>query len=232
MSSRDVFSPNELAELRGFPEIGREELIRFFTLTSAEATFLRANRSPTIMLGVAVQLCTLPWLGFVPDEVTAAPPAAVQRLASKLGIAAEALVGYGEREQTRTDHLREVLTYLNWRTPDFAVASASGTQRIAELARAGRPVLVDLTESGGVAVAVTDTADHSPSPPDGWSVRRLPRRCWCVPTVTWPGRRRKARSAQTNCANCVARSRSGSGSDRCSTQHSIARTARCRTEET
>jgi hypothetical protein len=32
--------------------------------------------------------------------------------------------------------------------PDFAVAGASGTQRVAELARDGRPVLVDLTECG------------------------------------------------------------------------------------
>ena len=118
MSSRDVFSPNELAELRGFPEISREELIRYFTLTPAEVTFVGAKRSPTTTLGMAVQLCTLPWLGFVPDEVTAAPPAAVQRVAAQLGIPAEGLAGYGERGQTRTDHLREVLTYLGWRTPD------------------------------------------------------------------------------------------------------------------
>ncbi len=32
-------------------------------------------------MGVAVQLCTLPWLGYVPDDVTAAPAAAVARLA-------------------------------------------------------------------------------------------------------------------------------------------------------
>jgi FAD binding domain len=44
--------------------------------------------------------------------------------------------------------------------PDFAVASASGTQRVAELARSGRPVLVDLTESGAVAAAVTDVEDQ------------------------------------------------------------------------
>ena len=42
--------------------------------------------------------------------------------------------------------------------PDFAVAGAGGTRRIAELAREGRPVLVDLTESGAVAAAVTDIA--------------------------------------------------------------------------
>jgi 2-polyprenyl-6-methoxyphenol hydroxylase-like FAD-dependent oxidoreductase len=44
--------------------------------------------------------------------------------------------------------------------PDFAVASPTGSQRVAELARSGRPVLVDLTENGAVAAAVTDTGDR------------------------------------------------------------------------
>ncbi|BBX44804.1 FAD-dependent monooxygenase [Mycobacterium cookii] len=44
--------------------------------------------------------------------------------------------------------------------PDFTVASASGRQRVAELARAGLPVLVDLTEDGAFAAAVTDTDDR------------------------------------------------------------------------
>ncbi len=44
--------------------------------------------------------------------------------------------------------------------PDFAVASAGGTQRVAELARSGRPVLVDLTENGVVAAAVPDVAEQ------------------------------------------------------------------------
>jgi 2-polyprenyl-6-methoxyphenol hydroxylase-like FAD-dependent oxidoreductase len=41
--------------------------------------------------------------------------------------------------------------------PDFAVANASGPRRIAELARDGRPLLVDLTERAVVAAAVADT---------------------------------------------------------------------------
>ncbi|MFZ3315694.1 MAG: FAD-dependent monooxygenase [Mycobacterium sp.] len=44
--------------------------------------------------------------------------------------------------------------------PDFAVANAVGTQRVAELARSGRPILVDLTESGGVAASVTDVKEQ------------------------------------------------------------------------
>jgi len=56
-----------------------------------------------------------PWLGFVPDDVSSAPPEAVARLAERLGVASAQLRGYGERAQTRTDHLREVLRYTGWR---------------------------------------------------------------------------------------------------------------------
>ena len=40
------------------------------------------------------------------------------RLADRLGLEAGELVGYGAREQTRTDHLREILRYRGWRTAD------------------------------------------------------------------------------------------------------------------
>lgn len=108
-----VFSEEELARLRGFPEITGDELVRFFTLTAADRAFVDPGRgrSARDRLGLALQLCILPWLGFVPDEVTAAPAAAVTRLAEQLRVAAADLVGYGDREQTRTDHLRLVLQY-------------------------------------------------------------------------------------------------------------------------
>lgn len=44
--------------------------------------------------------------------------------------------------------------------PDFAVASAAGDRRIAELARDGRPLLVDLTERATVANAFSDVGEH------------------------------------------------------------------------
>ena len=63
-----------------------------------------------------VQLCTLPWLGFVPDDVASAPPAAVARLADRLGVVPAALSSYGQRAQTRSDHLAKVAEYLGWKT--------------------------------------------------------------------------------------------------------------------
>lgn len=53
---------SEMARLRSFPEIGRVELIRHFTLTDADEAFLRKFRTGRNVLGAAVQLCALPWL--------------------------------------------------------------------------------------------------------------------------------------------------------------------------
>jgi hypothetical protein len=114
-----VFADEELERLRGFPEVGRGELFRFFTLTPADVAFADPGRGrgPADRLGLAVTLCTLPWLGFVPDKVSAAPPVVVARLADQLGVDPDALRSYGRRAKTRTEHLRLVAKYLGWRLP-------------------------------------------------------------------------------------------------------------------
>ncbi|GII94365.1 DDE transposase [Sinosporangium siamense] len=93
-------------------------MIRYFTPTAADVAFVDPGRGrgPVDRLGMLVQLCTLPWLGFVPDDVTSAPPAVVARLAERLGVAPAALRLYGKREQTRSDHLAQVARYLEWKT--------------------------------------------------------------------------------------------------------------------
>jgi hypothetical protein len=92
-------------------------LVRFFTLAGDDLEWLAtAARGATSRFGLAVQLCALPWLGFVPDDVVAVPVAAATRLAGQLGVAREVLEGYGARAQSRTEHLRLVATRLGWRT--------------------------------------------------------------------------------------------------------------------
>ncbi len=114
-----LFADEELERLRGFPEIGRDELFRFFTLMPADVAFVDPGRGrgPADRLGLAVSLCTLPWLGFVPDKVTAAPPVAVARLAGQLNIDPAELHVYGRRVKTRQDHVRLVARYLGWKLP-------------------------------------------------------------------------------------------------------------------
>ncbi|MBC7560838.1 MAG: DUF4158 domain-containing protein [Dermatophilaceae bacterium] len=84
----------------GVPDIGQDELVRFFTLMPADVEFVasRRARDPArglgLCLGLAVQLCTLR-LGFLPDEVRAAPPLAVVRLVAQLKVDAGVLAGPG-----------------------------------------------------------------------------------------------------------------------------------------
>lgn len=112
-----LYSPARLEGLRNYPPgISEEALVRYFTLLPADVGFVNAHRGPSNRLGVALTLATLGWLGFVPDDLTGAPPAAVARLAGTLGVPREALDGYGARAQTRTEHLREVAGYLGWRS--------------------------------------------------------------------------------------------------------------------
>lgn len=66
MPTRDMFCKQEPARLGVFPEAIPEDLIRFFTLSTTRGAFAASMRSPSTMLEAAVQLGTLPWLGFVP----------------------------------------------------------------------------------------------------------------------------------------------------------------------
>jgi len=65
---------------------------------------------------LAIALCTLPWLGFVPDRLVTAPPVAVARLAQQLGVDPVEIGSYGRRAKTWTEHVRLVARYLGWRT--------------------------------------------------------------------------------------------------------------------
>ena len=113
----------DLARLTGWPDqVTGEELAAFFTLTRDDVAWVvDGRRGAGNRLGLAVQRCTLPWLGWAPDDLTGCPAAAAARLADSLGIAAgEAaglLAGYGGWQgDTRRTHLREVLERLGWRT--------------------------------------------------------------------------------------------------------------------
>src|SRR5664280_3721071 len=66
VAPRTAFSNEKLEQRRGFPEVNHAELIRHFTLTPADEMFVRKFRGQGNVLGAAVQLCTLPWLGLVP----------------------------------------------------------------------------------------------------------------------------------------------------------------------
>lgn len=111
-------SETQVEQLQGFPSISDDELLRHFTLTADDIDFIAPGRGrdASQRLGIAVQLCTLPWLGFVPSALATAPAVAVARLATTLSLNPGVLGEYGDRDQTRSDHLRLVADRLGWKS--------------------------------------------------------------------------------------------------------------------
>jgi TnpA family transposase len=54
-------------------------------------------------------------MGFVPDDLTSVPPAAVAFLAQQLAVSPEVLTAYGTRAHTRQDHLHAAQVHLGYR---------------------------------------------------------------------------------------------------------------------
>jgi TnpA family transposase len=97
------------------PEISAEDLITYFTLSARDLVFLADRRGDPNRLGLALQVGTLRYLGFCPDNLADAPATVVTNLADQLQVNPTVLADYGRRSQTRTEHLQEVMAYLGFR---------------------------------------------------------------------------------------------------------------------
>ena len=81
-----IFSETELARWASFPEeIPGDDLIRAFTLTGADRDLVASRRGAANRLGLALQLCALRYLGFVPRNLSAAPRSAACFVADQPG---------------------------------------------------------------------------------------------------------------------------------------------------
>ena len=95
--------------LNRFPsDVPPGDLLASFTLSDADLDLIGDRRGDHNRLGYALQLKALPYLGFVPDDLATAPSRFVAYLALQLSVPCAALTEYGDREHTRTDHLREI----------------------------------------------------------------------------------------------------------------------------
>src|SRR5262245_22396135 len=105
----------EISRFTNYPaEISEVDIIPFFTLTDDDRkSIARLHHNPN-RLGFALQLCTLRYQGFVPDNLQAAPAPVIKFLARQLDVSPEVIDSYGERAQTRTSHLTEIESRLGF----------------------------------------------------------------------------------------------------------------------
>jgi len=111
-------SAAERRELGAFPaQTGPEDVQAFFELSPEDLRFAFSHRGEA-RLGVAVQLCALRWLGFVPDDLAELPQPALLALCEQLEVDPDDLALYGTRDQTRSDHFVAVRDRAGFRAFD------------------------------------------------------------------------------------------------------------------
>jgi TnpA family transposase len=99
-----------------FPEtIPHDDLVAFFLLTERDLAEVQQCREEHTRLGFALQLCTLRFLGFIPDDLSSTPTVVVEFVAEQLQTSPGSLFPYGQRPATRTTHFQQILRYLGFR---------------------------------------------------------------------------------------------------------------------
>ena len=88
----------ERERLDGFPtRIVPGDIETYFTLSRADRRQVPRTTSPANRLGFALQLGTLRFLGFCPDDLGTVPEAVVAYVARQLDVAPGELARYGRR---------------------------------------------------------------------------------------------------------------------------------------
>jgi TnpA family transposase len=111
MPRRSILSAIKRTSLLALPE-SRDDLIRYYTFNESDLSLIRQHRGDTNRLGFAVQLCLLryPSYALASDMMVAEP--VIQWVARQIRAEASSWPKYGERDETRREHLQELRAYL------------------------------------------------------------------------------------------------------------------------
>ncbi len=133
----------ERERLQSFPEeITPKEVIIFFTLSDKDLALVKKRSGDHNLLGFALQLGTLRYLSFIPDNFPQLPSVVVEYVAQQLKISPTVLTDYGERPQTRTSQLQEIQDYLGFRKPNKTDYQRLGTWLLERAMEHDRPLLL------------------------------------------------------------------------------------------
>ena len=112
---RSILSVAERDSLLALPAT-QDELIRHYTLSETDLSIIRQHRKAANRLGFAVQLCYMRHPGVI-LEIDEEPFAPLLRMvAAQLKVMPECWVEYGQRAETRREHLLELQSIFSFQT--------------------------------------------------------------------------------------------------------------------
>ena len=107
MPRRSILSAAERESLLALPDT-MEDLIRYYTFSESDLSIIRQRRGPANLLGFAVQLCYMRYPGMMLAVDTEPFPPLLRLVATQLKVPPEAWADYGQRAETRREHLLEL----------------------------------------------------------------------------------------------------------------------------
>ena len=114
MPRRSILSATERESLLTLPD-AKDELIRHYMFNETDLSVIRQRRGAANRLGFAVQLCYLRFPGtFLGVDEPPFPPL-LRMVAAQLKMPVESWSEYGQREQTRREHLVELQTVFGFK---------------------------------------------------------------------------------------------------------------------
>lgn len=118
MPRKSILTNSEKESLIDIPQ-NEEDLIRYYTFSENDFSFIKQHRGDANRLGFAIHLCYLRYPGqfLSPNQIP--HPFILEIAAKQLNISAETWDEYGKREQTRRVHLQELQNIYKYRTFGF-----------------------------------------------------------------------------------------------------------------
>jgi hypothetical protein len=107
MPRRSILSAAERESLLALPDT-KDDLIRQYTFNDTDLAIIRQHRGPANRLGFAVQLCYMrhPGVMLAADDELFAP--LLRLVATQLKVSVDSWADYGQRAETRREHLLEL----------------------------------------------------------------------------------------------------------------------------
>jgi hypothetical protein len=117
--SSPILTPEQRVLLTTIPaDISTEDLIRCYTLSPADLTFINRHHGAYNRLGVALQLCVLRYPGRALIELPDIPATMIAYVAQQIGVSPEAYARYGSRQSTLYEHLVHIREHYGYRAYD------------------------------------------------------------------------------------------------------------------
>src|SRR3990167_7172080 len=113
MPRRSILSAAERESLLALPDT-KDDLIRHYTFSDTDLSIIRQRRGLVNRLAFPVQFCSLRFPGVILGANQPPFPPLLKLVADQLKIGVESWDEYGQREQTRREHLVELQTVFGF----------------------------------------------------------------------------------------------------------------------